>query len=144
MANIIVVERSVEVTRLLVDILEEMGHEVLSLTHPELALAELDREDRLPDLVISNYLFEGIRGHQLADKLAMKFGDRRPPFILISGGIDNGITPRPSVDKFLAKPFSPEDLLTIIEELLSKQQRKEGVIKSRGSLHDDRGCSFYR
>jgi two-component system cell cycle sensor histidine kinase/response regulator CckA len=94
--------------------LQEHGYQVLFARGGEAALKVSRMHMGRLDLVITDVIMPGMSGQQLADQLR----SLRPnvPILFISG-IVNATAVRAG-DAFLGKPFTPEQLVSKVHELL--------------------------
>ena len=84
------------------------GQEVVDLVH------ELD-----PDLVLLDLMLPGKTGFDiLAELHAQRAADRPPVVVVTAWSHDRDAVLDAGADRFVAKPFVPDDLRTIVEELL--------------------------
>jgi two-component system, cell cycle sensor histidine kinase and response regulator CckA len=117
--RVLVIEDQDRVRRLAEQTLVRRGYEVLLASNPvqaiELAAAHADI-----DLIVSDLVMPFMDGLALTDLLKGILGDK--PVIFMSGYADrtllSGARERPGA-RFLAKPFSPEALLSLVRESLS-------------------------
>ena len=100
-------------------VLTEAGHHVIQVASAVEARDIIDEEGGGIDLVVSDVVMPGMSGMALAHHL----GEHWPklPVLLLSGYSEELLDKASSTElpyAFLAKPFSPEDLLAVVEELL--------------------------
>lgn len=122
MARILVVDDEPIVRELVRKTLERVDHEVAEAEDGEVAL-KLSKKQPF-DLVIADLFMPVMDGLQLIVQLREESPntkvvaisgsvyERKPRFLEIAGRMESVIT--------LAKPFTPEDLLTAVEESLGK------------------------
>ena len=120
METILIVDDEAEVRSLARDILLDSGYRVLEAENGEQALHVVQEQSDPIHVVLTDVVMPGIDGKELADRLAAA----RPyiKMIFMSGratevmGDAGGLI---SADTFLAKPFTPERLLTKIRTRLA-------------------------
>lgn len=121
MARILVVEDDDQVRRLIDQILQRAGHDVVSAPDGSDALRLFDREDF--DLIITDLIMPEMEGMQTIRELRKK--DKSIPLIAMSGGgrmnADDYLDTARIIgaDRTFRKPFSRADLLTAVDELLA-------------------------
>jgi CheY-like chemotaxis protein len=101
-------------------VLERAGHVLVTVRNAEQAEAELGaRGDAFVELLITDVVLPGVSGLELASRLRERNPDLK---VLYTSGYPRlpeqaGELERPGVE-FLAKPFSPAELLARVERLL--------------------------
>ncbi len=121
MAKILVVDDERNVRSLVKRILEEQGHQVVTLATGEEALVELRKNDF--DLLVLDLKLPGISGVELLKRMANE-GYTLP--VLIISGITNAIpiveAMKNGASDYLSKPFPSQDLLKKVTELLRREE----------------------
>jgi CheY-like chemotaxis protein len=112
---VLVVEDELRVRTTAVRALQEAGYGVLEAADGQEALDVLDRAPKV-ELVITDVGMPVMDGNELARRLEQLRPDL--PILLISGYGDSG-TSRP----YLQKPFSPDQLIHRVGELLADSAR---------------------
>jgi two-component system phosphate regulon response regulator PhoB len=115
----------VEDDRALADLLiwhfEREGYEVVRTADGDEAL--LLAEERTPDLVILDWMIEGVSGIEVCRRLRRKTGTARAPIIMLTArgeesdrirGLETG------ADDYVTKPFSPRELLARVGAVLRR------------------------
>ena len=116
MAKIIVIEDEADLRQLIVDELEDAGHETLEAGDGVAGLSAILAEN--PDVIISDIGMPLMDGFQLKERL-QSLPDHKPtPFLFLSAlafqqAIDRGISI--GADRFLTKPVDFDDLLSCVE-----------------------------
>lgn len=121
--EVYIVDDSLSVRKAIEHMLGPRGHRVRGGASGEQALADL--ADQAPDLVICDIVLPDIDGLEIC-----RFVRSRPhlsslPVILISGIVDDEVLRRGNdagADAVLRKPFSGDDLVSRVEELLATRQ----------------------
>ncbi len=117
--QILLVEDEAGLRRLIAESLRRAGHEVRVASSGPDALDLLARSGFRPDLVVSDVVMPEMRGPDLAARLR----EERPdlPVLLLSGYSGEQIGLRPDEGPstaFLAKPFSPRELIAAVRRLI--------------------------
>ena len=117
--SILLVEDHAAVRAVVVRILERAGHTVRASENPDVAMGTWESDDWVPDIVITDMVMPG------TDVLTFvrRVRERWPGVEIVgmSGHHDPIGTradladPREEVDRFLPKPFEPEDLLAAVD-----------------------------
>lgn len=100
-------------------VLKGLNAEIQTFTNPELALQTYTADEKRPDLVITDFAMHEMNG--LALMRACRRLNPNQKFLLISGTVDDsafsgtGVKP----DAFLAKPYLPADLTSVVLRLLN-------------------------
>ena len=139
MSWVLVVEDEAAIAELIAINLRHAGLEVSLAADAESAQAQVDQ--RLPDLVLLDWMLPGTSGVQLARRWRADARTRELPIIMLTaraaeadkiGGLDAG------ADDYLTKPFSPAELLARIRALLRRRspQALEAPVEIAG-LHLD-------
>jgi CheY-like chemotaxis protein len=122
MAHILVVEDDVQFRQMLLDMLQQDGHQLASAGDGAQAIKLL--ATLRPDLIITDILMPGMDGVELI--MALSKQDNATPMIAMSGG-RRSITAEFNLDSAallgvkstLSKPFSRTDLRAAIEQALA-------------------------
>jgi len=115
-------------------LLEHGGFEVTAVADglEALSLIESQGEEGGFDLVVSDMMMPRMGGHALVDELAERCFER--PVVLISGNVD--VKPA-SLDRvgfpiaFLPKPFTADDLLSMVRDSIATSRRRGGLPSGR-------------
>ncbi len=118
-ANILLVEDEDSVRRLVKESLQRAGHRVRVASSGAEGLAQ-SRDPVAPiDLLVTDVIMPGMRGPELVAKLR---ADRPKLRVLLVSGYDEGQMGVEGASdgwtRFLAKPFTPQQLLQVVAELL--------------------------
>jgi len=118
MGSIVVVEDDDDIRLLIVRRLERAGHEVRSAVDGIEGLEVI--RDRIPDLVVLDWMMPRLDGLGVAEQLATDAGPR-PRILMLTArdqqsDIDRAFSA--GVDGFLGKPFLGPDLLAAVDSLI--------------------------
>ena len=120
--HVLIVDDEAGVVGVLKRVLTRGGYEVTAHASPEAALATFMAGPANVDLVITDLTMPGLNGLEFAGKIAAV----RPelPVIVTTGFAGSLITPKelaehPNIRHTMEKPFSPEELLRLVAELLT-------------------------
>jgi len=141
--RILVVEDEPSIAELIAINLTHAGFEVEKVMQTDLALALM--KDRLPSLLILDWMLPGKSGVQFAKELRAQERTRGLPILMLTAkseeadkvlGLDSG------ADDYVTKPFSPKELVARVKALLRRQSPMEdtgplsiGPIKLDPSSH---------
>lgn len=121
MALIVVADDDVDIRDLVEFKLATLGHDVVSVADGSAAVSAC-REHR-PDLAVLDVMMPGLTGLEAVRELRADTGLHHIPVILLTAraqqsdvqtGYDSG------ADDYITKPFSPKDLASRVEALLSR------------------------
>ncbi len=125
--KILVVDDEPPIVRLMEFILARQGHEMLIAVNGQEALDKVRAHQ--PDLVLLDIMMPRIDGYEVARTLRADPATATLPIIMLSAkaqeediqkGIDVG------VDEYITKPFSPEQLVGVVGDYLSRVPGKTG------------------
>jgi CheY-like chemotaxis protein len=111
--RVLVVDDEPILRRLMVRALQGAGLEVLEADSGYAALALLERDERLPDLLLTDILMPGFDGFALAARVTASW----PALPVIYTSANTGYAvdlSGPGAPRFLAKPFLPADLVAFV------------------------------
>jgi two-component system phosphate regulon response regulator PhoB len=133
--NILIVEDEPAIQELIAVNLEGAGHHVLRAADSEQAQAVL--RQTLPDLVLLDWMLPGQSGLAIARRLRAGARTRNIPIIMLtakSAEQDTVMGLEAGADDYLAKPFSPRELLARIKAVLRRRapQRTDEVVEVHG------------
>jgi DNA-binding response OmpR family regulator len=122
MARILCIDDEPNVVNLKCAILEQAGHEVTPATSAQQAI-ELMRCQEF-DAVVTDWRLGKVSGHSVV--LAAKHRSTIP-VVVVSGYVGEAYqAAEPLADLYLEKPVNPEELVTIVNELLKANGRGTG------------------
>jgi two-component system phosphate regulon response regulator PhoB len=129
--RILIVEDEPSIAELIAINLTHAGFEVEKVMQTDLALARM--KDRLPSLLILDWMLPGKSGVQFAKELRAQERTRGLPILMLTAkseeldkvlGLDSG------ADDYVTKPFSPKELIARVKALL----RRQSPIEDTGPL----------
>lgn len=129
--RILIVEDEPSIAELIAINLTHAGFEVEKVMQTDLALALM--KDRLPSLLILDWMLPGKSGVQFAKELRAQERTRGLPILMLTAkseevdkvlGLDSG------ADDYVTKPFSPKELVARVKALL----RRQSPIEDTGPL----------
>jgi DNA-binding response OmpR family regulator len=119
--SILVVDDDVDILQALLFLLEDEGYTVQISEKGE--YVESLRSGDLPDLIILDVLLSGKDGRTICRKLKSQDETKHIPVLMTSAHPNAGVTTREvGADAFIAKPFSIDDILAEIADLLAPRQ----------------------
>ena len=122
MANILLIEDNQNNADYIIRILKSADHEV---DHYIKGMdgAKAARAKR-PDLILLDFDLPDIDGSLLILSMKRHLGGKNsPPFVAVTartGGLDRKLASRFGFNAFVGKPFEPDELLTVVTELLNQ------------------------
>lgn len=121
-STILVVEDEPAIAELLLVNLGFAGHEVMVAADAESALAMIGQ--KLPDLILLDWMLPGASGVNLARRLRAENRTREIPIIMLTAktdevdkvqGLESG------ADDYITKPFSPRELMARIKAVMRRR-----------------------
>jgi PAS domain S-box-containing protein len=119
--TILVVEDEAPIRRAAKRVLERFGYDVIVVANGEDALDALEHGSENVDLVISDVVMPGLSGTEL--RQAMLGAGMHKKFILMSGYSERDVKTNAGVENevpFLQKPWTPNELLALIRDVLDE------------------------
>ncbi len=129
MKRLLVVDDEPHLLRAVEACLRAEGYEVATARSGREALVRV--AESVPDLIISDIRMPGMDGFALARHLRQSSRTSLVPIVFLSAKkerADRIAGFRTGVDMYLTKPFEPEELLAIIDSILSRLQRTRSEI----------------
>jgi signal transduction histidine kinase len=117
--TVLLVEDDQVVQSLLLDVLVRNNYEVVAASDGAQALAAAARTDVPPDLLLTDMVMPGVGGRELANELQTLYPEMRA--IYMSGYSQDASLYESAASgqiTFLQKPFTPDDILRTIREVL--------------------------
>ena len=138
-ASILVVEDDAAIRELLSINLQAAGHQTKLANSAE--AAELLIKENLPDLILLDWMLPGLSGPQFANRLRENKRTAEVPIIMLTArtdeqdritGLDIG------ADDYMAKPFSPRELVARINAVLRRRQPQltDATVSANGLVLD--------
>lgn len=119
MARILCVDDEPHVVTLKCAILEAAGHSVTGSTSAKEAIQKLQQDDF--DAVVTDWRLGDANGRAIVQAAKSQ---STMPVVVVSGYVAEAFqAAEPLADLYLEKPVNPEELVTIVNELLKSQQR---------------------
>jgi DNA-binding response OmpR family regulator len=134
MARVLVIDDEPDILLLCRVNLEHAGHEAIEATSGERGLALL-REQR-PDAVVLDLMLPTIDGFDVLKVLELERATVDVPIVVLtakSGEQDRRTSFEIGADEFIAKPFSPESLLDVLDGLIAMSPRARGAKREASS-----------
>ena len=121
MARILVVDDDPAIRQLLADVLEMEGYEV-SLAVDGLAAVRAVKASS-PDFVVLDVMMPGLDGFEVLSTIRAQGGEPVPVLMLTAGAEPDSDARAwaQGVDYYLAKPFTPDAVLDLIDGVLTRQ-----------------------
>ena len=123
MKRILCIEDEPEMIDLIRLILGRRGFEVLGAAGGTAGLKEV--REQLPDLVLLDLMMPDMDGWEVYQQMKAEDSTRNIPVIVVTAkaqSIDKVLGLHiAKVDDYIAKPFSPQDLLNSVEKVLGKK-----------------------
>lgn len=120
MARILCIDDEPHVVSLKCAILEQAGHEVTPATSAKQAIEMMSLNDY--DAVVTDWRLGDSNGRGIV--LAAKSNSTSTPVVVVSGYVAEAYqSAEPLADLYLEKPVNPEELVTIVNELLKAGKR---------------------
>lgn len=122
MKRVLYIEDSITLVKIVKTFLEDNGYNVTTVDNYEDAIKLIDENDY--DVIVSDIILRGINktGYDIV-KYFRKNKSEETPVIVTSTRGGRGVvvaSKMSGANHFLQKPFTPEDLLKIIEEEINK------------------------
>lgn len=127
MSRILVIEDEFAMRHALEDLLSSGGHRVIMAADGATGLERARTEQ--PDLILLDVMLPKVDGFAVAAELR-RIGSAVPILLLTAkGGVEDRVTGLDAgADDYLAKPFSPQELLARVRALLRRVERAEVAV----------------
>jgi DNA-binding NarL/FixJ family response regulator len=122
--RLLIVEDNARLLRVIAVYLEKAGFEIMTARDGGDALLRL--AETIPDLIVSDIMMPGTDGFTLAASVRSNARTDLIPIIFLTAKErreDRIAGFRAGVDAYLVKPFEPEELVAVIENILSRVSR---------------------
>jgi twitching motility two-component system response regulator PilH len=116
MAKVMVVDDAVSELKLMESILKSAGHEVVSLVDGEALEDKLSSER--PDVLLLDIVMPKRNGYEILRALRKDARTKTTPVVLVSSKnqeSDRAWGKRQGADEYLGKPFTSDQLLTVVK-----------------------------
>ncbi|MCA0971621.1 response regulator [Halobacillus litoralis] len=119
MKRILVADDEDVLRMLITDTLEDEGYEIVEAEDGQQALSKIEKESF--DLVILDYMMPEYTGIEVAAQLSDEWKQQTPLVMLTAKTQESDIQQSKDVGihYFMAKPFSPLELIQMVEEILT-------------------------
>ncbi|GAA3135502.1 hypothetical protein GCM10010466_27910 [Planomonospora alba] len=121
MARVLTVEDDTDIQFVISFALKKAGHEVRMAND---GLAAMDAlAERLPDVVILDWMMPGLSGPEVCRRLREMPGGQNVAVLMLSAKSEQADVTQAfeaGVDDYMTKPFSPKDLATRVQDLLAR------------------------
>jgi DNA-binding NarL/FixJ family response regulator len=127
--RLLVVDDEPNLLRAVAASLRTEGYEVVTARNGREALVRV--AESVPDLIISDIRMPGMDGYQLAGQLRASPRTAIVPIIFLTAKdetADRVAGFRAGVDAYITKPFEPDELLAVIQSILSRVERTHSEI----------------
>jgi CheY-like chemotaxis protein len=124
----LIVDDSVSVRRTMEQLMQDAGYDVASARDGIEALGELQK--RIPDVVLVDLEMPRMNGLDFTNALRNQNATKHTPVVMITSRFTakhHQLAMNAGVDVFLTKPYSEEQLLNAIGDLLRKHQTNTGA-----------------
>lgn len=137
--HILVVEDEPAIQELIAANLKLAGYSVLRAEDGEQAIALV--RDKVPDLILLDWMLPGVSGVQLARRFRSDERTRDVPIIMLtarSEEMDKVAGLEAGADDYVTKPFSPKELMARIQAVLRRRapQATKDVVEAAGLVLD--------
>ncbi|MGI8564887.1 MAG: response regulator transcription factor [Pyrinomonadaceae bacterium] len=122
--RILIVEDHAPLLRIIAKCLQKANYETITARTAEEALLHL--AEIIPDLIVSDIMLPGMNGYALAENIRAHARTDIIPIIFLTAKDtrDDRIKGlRVGVDKYLTKPFEPDELVAAIENIFNRVRR---------------------
>ncbi len=121
--SILIVEDDAELRKTIVDVLSMCGHDLCEAESGSSALKKII--ERRPLVIISDLMMPNGSGLDLAKTLTKH--ELKIPFVLLTGRreLDTECYTEPTIKHILFKPFKPQEILSLIQELTKPKENKQ-------------------
>jgi two-component system phosphate regulon response regulator PhoB len=123
MAFILVVEDEADLQQILAYNLRQAGHEVVTASNGEVALAEV--KQRVPDLIVLDLMLPGMSGTEVCKIVKQDPATRKAAVLMLTAKgseIDRVVGFELGADDYVVKPFSVRELALRISAILRRPQ----------------------
>ena len=132
MANLLVIDDDNELATLLSQMLERVGHNVLTANSGEQGIAVANKQPI--DAIVLDVMMPDMDGYEVARRLRQMDKTKNLPILILSARaqpIDQQMALDAGANAFLAKPASPQSLTAKVDELLTIVKPDPGTSQQR-------------
>jgi DNA-binding response OmpR family regulator len=130
--KVLVVDDEPDVLLLTCTALEDAGYEVIRAEDVPAARRLLLSE--IPDVIVTDLMMPDESGFSLIGTVRENPGMKTIPIVVTSVMESESEVLQMGADAFVAKPFSPEELVKVVRELVSKEEIPKLLDKSREAI----------
>ena len=137
-ATILIVEDEPDILDLLNFSLTRAGFNVIEAETAEGAIAYID--SKLPDMLVVDWMLPGMSGVNLAKRLRKDDLTASLPLLMLTARSDETDILKSfesGIDDYMAKPFSPRELVARIKALLRRSGAPENDLLKEAGIHID-------
>ena len=119
--KILVADDEPALLRLMEFVLAKQGHTMITATNGQEALTQARREQ--PDLIVLDIMMPILDGYQVAEAIRADDEIKTTPIIMLSAKAQDEDIARgveAGVDHYVTKPFSPDELTTLVTNYLER------------------------
>ena len=111
-----IIDDEKDLCELIVEFLKSAGYEAIAYSNPVEYLNYVYNDSYVaPIAIITDVLMPEMNGYELIDKVKVKFPEQK--FVVTSGYDGEAKAFRKTSCHFLPKPFSPEELIAIVDAI---------------------------
>ena len=135
--RILLVDDEPLMVELMVNLLEEEGHEIITAPDGETALENLDEEERL-DLILLDIMMPGLDGFEICRMIKENPKTSHIPVVIVTAKNEDISRLRAihsGADGYIAKPFSLDELVWKVNAYLNQTREGQPDEGSVSSVH---------
>jgi DNA-binding NtrC family response regulator len=122
-ARLLIAEDDADMRDLLQEVMEDAGYETIVAVEGRAALAHIEREREMIDLVITDVRMPGLTGDELLDAVRERRAEAPVIIITAFGSVGQAVEMvKAGAFQYLIKPFETKDLLRAVEEALERSE----------------------
>jgi DNA-binding NtrC family response regulator len=134
-ARLLIAEDDADMRDLLQEVLEEAGHETVLATDGRAALALLERETELLDLVLTDVQMPGVKGDELL-RAAREHRAEAPVIVITAfGSVEQAVEMvKAGAFQYITKPFKTAELLDTVAQALERSAPQRAQARLRREI----------